>query len=1499
MNPRIRRYLFVAALCLAIGNLLHGQTIVWSGAGNRFGTGSNWVGGVAPGASNTAQFGNHAGATTIMVNSTTINHLDFTSTRPATHNFSYDDGTAVLTLNGNFTAQTTGSASAINFYLNGFSRMDLALPSGEHVFDIGAQTTVTIASIVSGTGHLSKVGSGTLVLTGVNTLNYDNEAGFNNGVAVDGGTLELNGGSITQTFQDIIVGSVSGGTGTLLVSNGGDITTKYGVAGNNSSTNGTITVTGTGSTWTNSQGMALGYLGSGTLNVLAGGTVNTTGSGSDHSYLGLQSGTTGTATVSGTGSSWTTPNDQLIIGGGGTGNLTVSTGGLVTNTSGYLGSSAAGSGTVTVNNGTWNNSAELLVGNSGTGSLAISNGGDVTNTYSYIATQSGSTGTVTVDGAGSTWINSGLLAVGQGGTGNLSITNGGAVSNTFGEIGYSAGSTGAVLVSGTGSTWTNSNTVNVGNAGTGTLTLASGGVINVNAGAGTLNLGASGGSGTLNIGAASASAAAAGGIANAATISGGTAGTLQFKTTATSGTPYYLTKNGTSGGTAVTVAGSTSVVNTAGYTVLGSANTYTGATTINGGTLAVSALANGGSSSSIGSSSSAAANLVLNGGTLRYTGGNGSTDRLFTLGVNGGTLDISNATVAGGFTFGNTGSVALTGTNTARTLSLAGTPGYSSTVYFNSQLGDNGTGATSVVALDGSFWRLSAANTYSGGTTVNSGGFLIAINTAGSATGSGNITVNSGGRLGIGSNSPDGAISGNIAVTGTGTVEFNRSTAYTYAGVISGTGSVLHTGTAGNITLTGANTYTGGTTINGTLRIGSGGTTGSIAGNVTNNGTLIFDRSDASTFGGNVSGTGSLFKQSAGAITLSGTHTYAGGTTITTGAVNLTGSISHGTSDFLVNGSGSTPVLNISGGGDLTTDRLRLGITSSSFTGNATVDGAGSTVTANTYIYVGEAGLGQLSATNGGSISSVNTSIGNNTGGDGEVLVSGAGSTLSNTNTLYVGSAGTGFLEISSGGLVSNTTASVGNNFGGDGEVYMDTGGTWTTTGTLVIGNAGNGDVEIYGGASASATSVTIAAQSGVVGTLSVNNAGSTFTTSNNLIVGGSGDGTLEITNGADVITGGSNAVLANTTGSSGLLDLRGAGSTWSITGSSLYIGNNAVGQAYLAASGLLSVGAGSGTVYLATNPGSSGSLYFGTYSGEGGDVAGILNAASITTPGGTGKVHFQSYGSSGSAPFYLTKDGTVGGTAVTIGGTTQVEHDIGYTVLSGANTYTGGTTITGGTLVMGSNSALGTGSVTLNGGTLSVASGITFGNALNIGVSGGRLGGSGSFSSPLTLGNGVKIAPGNSPGTINFTGGLTLNDGGILEIEIRAPTGTPGTDWDFVNVTGTLNLSGLTTGGYTLKAISLDLLNTPGQPVSGLVSPTSWTIATASTGITGFEAADFTFDLSQFYGGGFFSLSQSGNNLLLNFTPVPEPSTYALMLAGLALGGLHWRRRRAVGRDR
>ncbi|MGY3365813.1 autotransporter-associated beta strand protein [Bradyrhizobium sp. GM2.4] len=94
------------------------------------------------------------------------------------------------------------------------------------------------------------------------------------------------------------------------------------------------------------------------------------------------------------------------------------------------------------------------------------------------------------------------------------------------------------------------------------------------------------------------------------------------------------------------------------------------------------------------------------------------------------------------------------------------------------------------------------------------------------------------------------------------------------------------------LTLSGTNTYAGGTTISaGTLQIGDGGTTGSVLGNITNNAALIFNRSDAVTFGSAIGGSGLVSKQGTGTLTLSGTNTYTGGTTVNAGELVVNGSI--------------------------------------------------------------------------------------------------------------------------------------------------------------------------------------------------------------------------------------------------------------------------------------------------------------------------------------------------------------------------------------------------------------------------------------------------------------------------------------------------------------------------------------------------------------------------------------------------------------------------------
>jgi hypothetical protein len=295
-----------------------------------------------------------------------------------------------------------------------------------------------------------------------------------------------------------------------------------------------------------------------------------------------------------------------------------------------------------------------------------------------------------------------------------------------------------------------------------------------------------------------------------------------------------------------------------------------------------------------------------------------------------------------------------------------------------------------------------------------------------------------------------------------------------------------------------------------------------------------------------------------------------------------------------------------------------------------------------------------------------------------------------------------------------------------------------------------------------------------------------------------------------------------------------------------------------------------------------------------------LVNAAGITTLSGTGEVAFDTTATS-TSPYYLTRDGTPTGTPVVISGPTSVQVLNGYTVLNGNNTYTNGTTLVGGTLVAGSNTAFGTGPVTFgsNLATLNVASGVTLANSLNL-AAGGTLAGSGTFASAITIGSGVVLSPGNSPGTLSFANGLTLAGGGSLNFQVQLANGTAGSGYDLVNVTG--GLLNITASSGLPFTIDLQSLNGTGNP--GLVSdfnassPYSWTIFSAAGGVSGFSPTSFVIDTSGFSNNpaitGFF-VTQSGNDILLDFSPVPEPSTYALFALGLSVLGFAMRRRRVA----
>jgi len=294
---------------------------------------------------------------------------------------------------------------------------------------------------------------------------------------------------------------------------------------------------------------------------------------------------------------------------------------------------------------------------------------------------------------------------------------------------------------------------------------------------------------------------------------------------------------------------------TSTLTLAGGANTYTGPTIINAGTVSVGALANGGSPSDIGASSSAAGSLVLNGGGLLYNGGAASIDRLFTLGTGGGTL---NASGSGALVLNNAGALGLSGTG-ARVLTLTGSSLDDNLLA--ASIGDSG-GATALAKSGGGKWVLTGNNTYSGGTTISGGGTL--------QVGNGGV----GGSLG----------SGNVTVGGSSLV-FNRTGTVTN-GVISGTGSVTVQG-GGTVVLPGNNTYTGGTTVNGsTLQVGVGGATGSLnnGSGIVNNGTLVFDSTSDFPQSGVISGTGNLVKRGSGLLKLIGANTFNGWTLIESGA---------------------------------------------------------------------------------------------------------------------------------------------------------------------------------------------------------------------------------------------------------------------------------------------------------------------------------------------------------------------------------------------------------------------------------------------------------------------------------------------------------------------------------------------------------------------------------------------------------------------------------------
>ena len=554
----------------------------------------------------------------------------------------------------------------------------------------------------------------------------------------------------------------------------------------------------------------------------------------------------------------------------------------------------AGTGTITLGDANTGANNVTLTGNSGTGTVPMQNN-------IIVASQGSGTATLELTAQNAQWGGASIQLnrptifqanySGSGGAYFGKYNNGSVISGNVGTLTVQALSTGKAYVDGN-------------NTFVGTVALPQGTVYTFdnNAFGGSVNSVVMSGTAALGLFNSNLTIGdLTGGPGNTVNTSGGGNGLLTISSA------NNATYAGTiSGGGALTKSGT-------GTQALTGSNTYTGATTLNGGTLSVSSLPNGGVASGIGQSSNAAGNLVFNGGMLQYTGAGASTDRQFTLGTSGGSLDASGT---GPLDFVNTGAIAFSGSG-PRSLILTGSSVAANTLA--AQLVDSG-GPSALLKTEPGTWLLTGANTYTGGTTVHAGTLATGAGGSLAATGAVNLAASGAGfDISTGGNQTIGAlagVSGSNITLGANTLTFGGSTNQTFAGSAAGTGGLTKQG-SGTQTLTGTNTYTGSTTINaGTVQLARGG--GSAYA-----GMLAFSGTGAcalDTGGTDVTFGGLSFGQN-----IKGTNaTVTGG-----GSLTISGSTQVALASS-VNGDGYTQTFNIAGGTNVTIPNLLLGSDSSS-----------------------------------------------------------------------------------------------------------------------------------------------------------------------------------------------------------------------------------------------------------------------------------------------------------------------------------------------------------------------------------------------------------------------------------------------------------------------------------------------------------------------------------------------------------------------------------------
>lgn len=568
-----------------------------------------------------------------------------------------------------------------------------------------------------------------------------------------------------------------------------------------------------------------------------------------------------------------------------------------------------------------------------------------------------------------------------------------------------------------------------------------------------------------------------------------------------------------------------------------------------------------------------------------------------------------------------------------------------------------------------------------------------------------------------------------------------------------GTGGLTKLG-LGTATLTGANSYSGGTTISaGTLQIGNGGTSGSVAGDITDNAGLTFNRSDTQTYAGIVSGSGTLTQAGTGATVLTGNNTYAGGTTINAGALQLgnggtTGAIVGNVVDnaMLVLNRSDNYQFNgaISGAGAL----QQVGTGTTVLTASSTYTG-GTTISAGT-LQVGNGGTtgaivgdlidnGTLSFNRGDSYTFTGTISGN-----GAVKQIGTGTTTLTADDTYTGlsTISAGVLQLGNGGTTGSIVGNVldnsvltfnrsgsltyGGAITGTGAINMQGGGTLTLTGVSNVSGAttiAGANLRLEnGGKLTSGTLISTSTQ-----TITVSGAGSELDTSTgNMVLGSGGSATnttLLVDNGGVVRSGGTFLASAGSFGPH-IANVTVTGSGSLIQAATTFVlGGNVAGSGSLTVSAgghISSAGAtiGAGFVAQATPP-----------------------SATITGPG-------SQWAMTGGMSHFAGSMSVLNGGAVTVGTTALVGSGPNRAdlLISGpGSSYAVASNLTLGSSAAGGFLTVADGGLLHVGGLLTIANAVGRTGALNIG------GAEGQAAAAAGVLDAANLAFGGGTGRVNF----------------------------------------------------------------------------------------------------------------------------------------------------